>query len=161
MNQPLACLAKSRHLSWEDKIAYLAYKLKSVESPVDPIEHRFEPGWYIRKMTIPAKSIFVGRPHRYGHMCKLLEGTLAILQPEGEYYFYGPSEMHTTPGYQTVCTSITTCVAETWHPNPSELRDVKLLEDDIFLPADEVLQHGELVAIKLEDRLVTAEGALQ
>lgn len=147
---PLACLMQSRELSWEDKIAYIAYRLKPVETKLESVEHRFEPGWYVRTIKIPAEHAFVGRPHKFGHLCKLIEGKLSVMQAEGQYYFNAPAEMRTIPGYMSAVLTQTACVVETWHPNPDDSRNVEVIENNIFDPAEPVLKRGEAIASQID-----------
>lgn len=147
---PLACLMQSRDLSWEDKIAYIAYKIKPNEIIPDAVEHRFEPGWYIRTLKIPANCALVGNPHKVGHLCKLVEGKLAVMQQEGKYYFEAPAEMVTTPGYQSAVLTQTYCVVETWHLNPFDSQDIIALEAAAFSPGEPTLKRGEVIVSRID-----------
>lgn len=156
----LACLATARWLSWEDKIAYLAYQIKPMESTLPPIDHRFEDGWYIRVFRMPAGVVFIGRPHNLGHICKLISGKLAIMHELGQKYYEGPATLLTKPGYQMVLMSQTDILAETRHPNPLELRDINALEAEIFGSAEEVLDRGRVIAAQFDYKEMIAQHGL-
>jgi hypothetical protein len=142
-------------MPWEDKIAYLAYKIRPKELTLSPVEHRFEDGWYVRTMRLPEGVVFIGRPHIHGHIIKLIEGKVGVMTPDGDHYHEAPDQMHTAPGYQMVLLTRSPVIGETWHPNPDELRDVQVLEDSIFAPASPVLARGEYLARRLEASLLS------
>ncbi len=77
-----------------------------------PVEHVFLPGQYLRKMTMPAGSLVVGKRHRYRHALivtghvtvrtadgmRELQGTHIIDSPAGmkrAIYAHAPSELVT------------------------------------------------------------------
>ena len=95
--KPLACLSQVRWLSWQDKIAYLAYQFSQNPLPAEPLEHIFEPGWYGRRIRIPAGAYFVGRPHIEGHICKLVSGKIMLVHELGQRYYEAPASLHTVP----------------------------------------------------------------
>ena len=146
----LACMSQLKELSWSDKIAYLAYKFKPVEATLPPIEHRFEDGWYIRVFRLPAGIVFIGRSHNQGHICKLIQGKLGIMHELGTKYYEAPSSLHTKPGYQMVLYSMTEILAETRHPNPDNGRNIDQLENEIFGSVEAVLEHGRIIAARMD-----------
>jgi hypothetical protein len=131
-------------LTWADKLAYLGYALQNDESC--PIEHIFEKGWYIREITIPAERVFIGRPHTHGHICKLIRGKVMHITEESRRILEAPFTLVSTVGYQVVIYTYTEVVGRTYHPNPEELRDVELLESQIFTPTSDLIERGKVVA---------------
>lgn len=131
------------HLTWNEKVAYLAHQFLTMEQTACPVTHRLEQGLYIREMQIPADTLFIGRVHRHGHVCQLLKGSVILIH--GEHYreaFKAPSEIMTKPGYQMVVYAVTDVLAQTIHPNPNDERDYSKLEADIFETVESVKELG-------------------
>ena len=72
-----------QHLNWNEKLAYLTHQFLTMEQTGCPLTHRFEQGLYIREIRIPAETLIIGRIHRHGHVCQLLEGDLVLIHREG------------------------------------------------------------------------------
>lgn len=120
-------------LTWKEKVAYLTHQFMTMEQTGCPLTHRFEKGLYIREIRIPAETLIVGRVHKHGHVCQLLEGDVILIHSEGNREgFHAPSQIMTEPGYQMVVYAVTDSVAQTVHPNPTDERDIAKLEADIF-----------------------------
>jgi hypothetical protein len=135
--------------TWEDKIAFLGYKLRS--DATCPLFHSFEPGWYIREIHVPAKHVFIGRPHVSGHICKLVSGQVLHVTEEYRKVRIAPFTIHTTPGYRAVFYTFTDIVGRTYHPNPENLTDVSVLEAQVFAPAGLLDEKGKAIALQLEE----------
>ena len=130
-------------LTWSEKVAYLTHRFLTMEQTECPLQHQFEQNLYIREIRIPADTWLVGRVHRHGHICQLLEGSLILVHREGHTEaFQAPSEILTLPGYQMVVHTVTDVVARTVHPNPTGERDIEKLEAEIFEPAESIKQLG-------------------
>jgi hypothetical protein len=130
-------------LTWTEKVAYLTHQFLTMEQTGCPLTHRFEQGLYIREIRIPAGTVLIGRVHRHGHVCQLLEGSLVLTHAEGHREgFNAPSEILTLPGYQMVVYAVTDVFAQTVHPNPTEERDIDKLDADIFESAQSVKDMG-------------------
>lgn len=141
--------------TWRDKIAYLAYELHNDETC--PLTHSFDKGWYIREIFVPAKRIFIGRPHVTGHICKLVSGEALHITEEARVYRRAPWQTLTTRGYQFVFYTFTDLVGRTCHPNPDNCTDVQVLEDRIFEPTQSVLEHGRIVEAQWDFHLLTRD----
>ena len=130
-------------LTWTEKVAYLTHQFLTLEQTGCALTHRFEQGLYIREIRIPADTMLIGRIHRHGHVCQLLEGALVLIHPEGHREgFDAPSQILTLPGYQMVVYAVTDCLARTVHPNPAEERDLAVLDADIFESAASTVALG-------------------
>lgn len=137
-------------LTWKEKIAYIAFQLKEMDSKVEaPLQHLFEPGMYIREMALPADAVVVGRPHVHGHRVELVSGKVLHITERGKLIVDAPFELHSNPGDQIVAYAITDIVARTYHPNPNEDRDIEKLENEWFHPADPVLELGATLHARL------------
>jgi hypothetical protein len=143
------CLDKAP-LSWKEKLAYLAYRIKQGPQADLPLAHIFEGGLYVREMFIPKGSVFLGREHLLGHRCELVAGRILLIGEHGRKELGAPAFMHTVPGYQMTLYAITDVVGRTYHPNPQGLTDYKVLEDSIFAPAADTLALGAQVAERAE-----------
>jgi hypothetical protein len=105
-------------------------------------------------MFIPGETLFLGRPHTYGHKCELVSGKVLHITEDAKRIIEAPFSLHTTPGYQMVLYTMSDVVGRTYHPNPTEERDTQKLEDDIFGSVEDLKKLGALVAgrISLEPR---------
>jgi hypothetical protein len=135
--------------NWAEKIAYLAHKFQSFEQTSCPVEHLFAPGWYIRRMRIPAGTLFLGRKHNHGHAVVLVEGSAILITPQGKVRYDAPNAIETEAGFHAVAFILTDVVAETWHLNPGDGRDVDAHELDIFEPAAVLFERGRQLEEKL------------
>jgi hypothetical protein len=146
-----ALTAFSFGLSWREKVALVGVRIEQDCPTVEtPVKHIFEPGMYIREITIPAGTLCVGRPHRFGHLVRFFEGRVRLIEEGSERFIEPPFEMFTRPGFVMVLETMEPHRGRTYHPNPYECRDVELMESLIFHSADEVRQRGLAVQKLLE-----------
>ena len=136
-------------LTWHQKVAYIGTRMLDVEQAPSPVRHIFEPGWYIREISIPAGVVFIGRPHRFGHRIHMLKGRVRKVEPNGYQLIEPPFEFTTQPGEIMVLETFEDHVGRTYHPNPDECRDTELMEQVIFHPAEEMKLVGEAVAKRI------------
>lgn len=81
-------------LTWKEKLAYLGFKFAAAsegDSARVTLKHIFEPGMYIREMTIPAEMLFIGRPHLLGHRCELVSGRILLISENAKTHIVKPS----------------------------------------------------------------------
>lgn len=146
-------------IPWKEKVALVAFHVKRmVDSQTwlgadDHLKHIFEPGMYIREISVGPGVVIVGRPHLLGHRCELVSGEVMHILPDRKLCVEAPFEVHTTPDYQMVVYSLTDIVARTYHPNPDEIRDIEQLERIWFGDAEPVLKLGALVDARLQGKL--------
>lgn len=143
-------ILKRTDLSWPEKLGALAVMFKEKGDVTCPVSHRFEPNVYIREMFIPRGTYFIGRAHRHGHRVKLDAGSVRLVTvtaaDEPVYVeLTAPYEFTSVPFYQIVFEALTDVWGSTYHPNPTNIRDIDKLEADAFLPADDVLTIGRAV----------------
>lgn len=133
-------------------MAYLARKLGCAEADM-PVSHRFTPGMYIREMFIPKGTYFIGRAHRVGHKVTLDSGRVRLILENGtgthDVELDAPHVLTTAPYFQTVLEALTDVWGSTYHPNPTNSRNIDALEADIFHPADDVFRIGEGVCARI------------
>lgn len=138
-------------LSWKEKLAYLITRFLDQPQIECPVTHHFEDGKYIREMVIPKGTLFIGRPHRYGHECILVSGKVIHCLETGRKCVDAPFRMHTQPGDQVVIFTKTDIVGRTVHPNPTGTTDTDSLEADIFESLDSLKAVGLHAARILEN----------
>ena len=92
-------------------------------------EHHFAPGMYAREMHIPAGVMLTGRTHRTGHLCSISAGTITVWSEGGEgLQLKAPCTFESLPGAKRVGFAHTDVVFTTYHPNPTNERDLAKLE---------------------------------
>lgn len=138
-------------LSWKEKIAYLGVLFEQLPPSACPVEHVLGAhGRYVRKMNIPAGTMFLGREHLHGHECSLLKGSVILITEEGKRQVDAVTTLHTRPGFHMVIYALTDIEAQTVHPNPTNSRDIDALEAEIFGPIDELRRLGLAVQERLQ-----------
>ena len=141
-------------LSWSDKLSYLVHKFLTMEQTDCNITHRFEPGFYIREMCMPAGTLFIGRIHRRGHEVQLLSGAVIHFHDENSKILLDkPVSVHTHPGYQMVAYALTEVTARSIHPNPDESRDIEELEDQYFGAVQHLVDRGRQIEHEMVEKL--------
>lgn len=143
---------KEPELPWNDKIAYLAWKISQnggVKAEDLEVRHIFKKGLYIREFSLPAKFIFIGRVHRKGHIVELLEGKINVITEQGTTTYSAGNSIRTPAGFQTVAYTLEPCLVRSIHENPLESRNVEELEDEFFEPVQPVLARGQGIQERL------------
>ena len=113
---------KLGELTWDQKVALVAYRLRQAEKAmkgraVFTLSHRFEPGLYIRTMTLPADTVFIGRKHLRGHEVHLISGKATYVTGKGKFDVVAPFSIFTAPGFAMVAYIHEEGLVETWHSN--------------------------------------------
>lgn len=141
-----SAILERRQLSWPEKLGALAVMFRDGKGEFNcPVTHRFEPGMYIREMFVPRGTYFIGRAHRYGHRVTLDAGRVRLITEDHEVTVAAPYELQTTPYFITVFEALEDVWGSTYHPNPTNSRNIDVLETDIFLPANDLFKIGESV----------------
>lgn len=145
-------------LTWPEKlgaIAYLSRQRGHGEADM-PVSHRFEPGMYIREMFIPKGTYFIGRAHKLGHRVTLDAGRIRLISEMQQSFVEAPFELITVPYFQTVFEALEDTWGSTYHPNPTNSRNIDALEADIFFPADDIFAIGAGVVARHNELLEAA-----
>ena len=135
--------------SWKEKLAYLAYRMKALADKEFPVGHMFMDGQYVREVQYPAGTLIIGRTHLLGHECRLLSGTVVLIQESLRTSIGAPYVLHTKPGFQMVVYCVTAITAVTLHPNPGGSRNIDELEAKWFAPESETLELGAAVHLRM------------
>lgn len=93
-----------------------------------PVVHHFGPGIYIREVTLPAGTLAIGHAQKYDHLNIMITGSVAMVDEDGQTkVLVAPMIFVGKPG-RKVGYVIETCVWQNVYPNPSDERDVDVLE---------------------------------
>ena len=138
-----------RELTWKEKVALIGSEFLERTQIECPVEHIFQDGMYIRRMTIPKGTLFIGRPHKKGHRCQLDGGSLIQFTEAGQIERFPGDSLQTVPGYQVILYAITDVVGSTVHPDSGE-RDIEKLEAEIFESKESFAELGMSVRKALE-----------
>lgn len=149
---PIVPLDSLPEMPWRDKLAYLAWKFSQMEQVQCPLTHHFEKGLYIREISIPAGTLFIGRVHRYGHHVELVSGEGILVTETARVPVKPPHSIYTAPGGQVAFYATTDVVGRTLHANFSERRDTQALEDDIFESVESLHRLGKAAEDRIEYR---------
>ena len=96
-----------------------------------PLKHTFADGIYIRQMDMKADSMVVGAIHNHLHVWFLLTGRLAVVTEDTTEEFISPCYVLATPGSKRVIYAMEDSIFVNVHKNPSNIKDIKKLEDEI------------------------------
>lgn len=98
-----------------------------------PLQHTFAPGIYIRTIFLPKGTTLVGKIHKHQHGNVLSCGTVRVYTEYGGLErLSGPLTMLSDPGTKRAVFAETDSVWTTIHPNPTNTRDLSVLEDQII-----------------------------
>lgn len=104
-----------------------------------PLEHFFAPGMYMRKCTIPAGTVVVGKMHRHQHPTMLVKGEATILTNKGMERIQAPYLWISQENAKRPVFAHTDCEFVTVHLNTGDTTDLDRLEAEIIIP--EALTH--------------------
>lgn len=99
-----------------------------------PVEHFFAPGMYVRKCSIPAGSVVVGKMHRHVHPTMLTKGTATINTDRGMETITAPHIWISQANAKRALYTHTDCEFVTVHLNPDDSEDLDVIEDRVIVP---------------------------
>lgn len=149
---PVPALDDLPEMPWSEKLAYLTYMFLQAPQIDCPLEHVFEDGKYIRNIAIPQGTLFIGRPHRIGHIVQLMSGSVLHVTENCRRIIPAPFSMTTSPEYQVCALALSDITARTVHPDSGE-RDIEALEVALFGSIEAMKEIGEGVHLKLRKRI--------
>jgi len=115
--------------------------------------HEFCDGVYCRKFYMPAGTVVVGKMHKKENFFVLVQGEVSILVDDGKVRrIKAPYMTITRPGTKRVVYSHKDSLMMTFHGNPENDEDIKVLEEHYIVPeCKPTLTHDtSLVAALLE-----------
>jgi hypothetical protein len=97
-------------------------------------EHTFYPGFYERKITIPAWTVLTGAEHKTGYTVRLEKGTIAVNIGEKVQIMTAPMEFQAKAGAQRVGRVFEEEVV--WvdvYENPDNCQNLKVIETRLYV----------------------------
>ncbi len=99
-------LAKQRQSSFRENIVKFEDHIRKIPGALGadpfPLEHSFADGLYIRKLTVPARTLTVTKIHAVNHAFFLQQGTISVLTEEGIKKFTAPYQGITKAGTKRI-----------------------------------------------------------
>lgn len=128
-----------------ERIARLESELAKLPQLDAPLRHIFVDGVYARELFIPAGTCAVGKIHKLNHLSTVL-GDISVLTAEGERFRIRHGEFFASPaGTKRAVYAHADTWWTTFHPNPSNTRDLAALEAELIVPSFEALAATGLV----------------
>lgn len=99
-------------------------------------EHIFHPGWYERRLLVPAGMLIVGKIHRHAHPVGVIRGHALIVSE------FGSDEVRTgywavsQPGVKRIVVAFEDTLFVTLHRNPSDTHDLAQIEAEHIEPEE-------------------------
>jgi hypothetical protein len=123
-------------------------KLQSAMLPIqceqpEP-EHIFHDGWYERRLLIPAGMLMIGKTHKHAHPVGVIRGRALLLSEFGRDEVSTGYLSSSAPGVKRVVLAIEDTLFFTLHRNPSNTRDLELIEAEHIAP--EALEYAPNVS---------------
>ena len=97
---------------------------------LNPLEHTFGDGMYIRKVRSPAGQLLISKQHKQDHPWFLLEGKLTIIDQEGSKTITAPANGITKAGTKRLISIIEDVVWVTVHR--TNHTDVDKIEEELI-----------------------------
>lgn len=136
--KPTKARAKNKVSKKEDinlSVDEIEAALATCEQVVCPVRHIFTPSLYIREITMAAGLTITSKIHNTEHPYVVSKGSVKVWTEEGgTVLIEAPYTGITKPGTRRVLTTITETVWTTFHPNPENIQDLKILESKIIEP---------------------------
>ena len=110
-----------------------AEQIKDVTKPIlknETLEHEFGEGTYIRKITMPAGSLYLSQIHKITHPFFVMKGEATVISDEGVVKITAPYHGMTNPGTQRILYIHEECV---WIPvHPTDKTTVEEVVEDVI-----------------------------
>ena len=97
-----------------------------------PLFHKFATGCYIRQITMPKGMLLVSKIHKTKHPYFILKGDVSVLTEQGVVRLTAPYSGITEAGTKRVLYMHETTIWTTVHLNPTNTRDVNVIEKEII-----------------------------
>lgn len=101
-------------------------------------QHIFHPGWYERRLTVPAGMLIVGKIHRHAHILGVISGHALVISEFGRDEVRGGYLGLSPAGVKRAVLAIEDTLFVTIHANPTDERDLAVIEFQHIEP--EILQ---------------------
>lgn len=115
-----------------------------------PLRHEYADGCYIRTIFMPAGTVITSKIHKVCHPYFVLRGRVIVVTEQGSVEIKAPYRGITPAGTKRAIHVLEDCEWTTVHMNPSNTRDLEVIENNIiaksfedFDKTKELLCHGE------------------
>lgn len=134
----VALPARERILRLQDALA----QMPTIE-PVCPVKHHFAPGQYAREIFVPAHpdpeqpglyAVVIGKIHIHAHVNVVSQGRCIVFTEDGLVEIKAPATFISSPGTKRVVTVVEDLIWTTVHNNPTDTRDLAVLERELIAP---------------------------
>ena len=142
-------------LAPRDKILALQRVLTALPSiePFVTVKHHWAPGQYAREFRLAARpwgderqSLCIGKIHRHAHVNVVSKGRCTVYTEDGLMEIEAPFTFVSQPGAKRVVLLHEDLVWTTVHANPTNTRDLAVIEADVIAPDYEAL--GRAMALE-------------
>jgi len=148
--------SRSLGLSTLEAAGFLEKACIDLDQAYCPLVHRFGPGVYIREVTIPGGTLWVGHEHTMDHLCVVLKGETDLLTEDGS--FITIPEGTTFVGHPGRKTGLAKSELVLCNIFSTRETNMKVLESQIFVKTEVFDEHVEAINRKRrEDGKASAE----
>jgi hypothetical protein len=88
-------------------------------------------------MNIPKGMLVIGKIHQHGHLNIISKGKCAVSTPWGQEILEAPLMFKSEPGTKRAVIALEDTVWTTFHENPDNTQDLKVLEAQVISPSFE------------------------
>ena len=130
----LVYVKPSKQLSVKLQIENLQNELLKMPQADIVTEHKFTPGVYERKITVPAWTVLTGAEHKTDYKIRLEKGTIAVNVEDSIKVLSAPMELDAKAGAQRVGRVFDEEVV--WidiYDNPDNCQDLEVLENRLYV----------------------------
>jgi len=132
-----------------DTIDKLEARLMLLPQAEHECYHEFTPGIYARTAIIEAGMLFVTSAHKVDHPFVFSEGRASVWTRQTGWVGFEAVKMGITKaGTRRVVVSHTRTVMTTFHPNPTNTRDIATIGAEIYFP---VAPSRSLTALEIDE----------
>ncbi len=127
-------VAAQQRLPTRAMIQRLQSEMVPLSSELPEPEHIFHPGWYERRLLVPAGMLIVGKIHRHAHPVGVIFGRAIIVSEFGRQEV-GPGFLDvSSAGVKRVVLALEDTLFFTIHANPTDTQDLAQIEADHIEP---------------------------
>lgn len=132
--EPRTLLAAPQRLPTRAMIQRLQSEMVPFATELPQPDHIFHPGWYERRLLVPAGMLIVGKIHKHAHPVGVIYGRALIIS-EFNHQEVGPGFLDvSSAGVKRVVLAIDDTLFFTIHANPTDTRDLAQIEADHIEP---------------------------
>lgn len=124
--------ARNKILDFEQALSKVENTYKG-DTDNCPLKHSFTDGIYVREIHIPKDTLLTGKIHKHEHPNFLMKGKVEVYTENGGLELLeAPLSMISKGGTKRVVYTITDTVWITVHHNPTNTKDLLVIEDNVI-----------------------------